>query len=272
MDGTPLGAAEWVYSVALGAGYKTVKDIQGAATSARYKQFITCPNMKCVVHVGHGNNEKGILFAQDDITWQWFAALPKDYLVQQVHMYGSCLIQNDPFKSAFMGTGVEAFMAGKGTIDINTLQNTMFAIANGIFYKKEIKASFEASDARSKGWDISGNPPNGPWYVDKAITSIHFLLPRPESKSNNLICQYSKNTGVITVAYVAGNNPGERNQKVLITVYSLEGHCLANLVPDRELPASNTVRMDASKLSNGVYVVTLTRGSTTLSARAMIYK
>lgn len=270
MDGTPLGAAEWVYSVALGAGYKTMKDIQGAATSTRYKQFLTCPKLKCVVHVGHGNNEKGILFAQDDIQYPWFAALPKDYMVEQVHMYGSCLIQNDPFKSAFMGTGVEAFMGGKSTIDINTLQNTMFAIANGIFYKKEVKASFEASDARSKGWDISGNPPNGPWYVDKAITLLNFIIPRPQSQAKNIVCSYSRNTGALTISWPAGKNQDIGNREVSIAIYSIEGTFITDCTDEHKKLAFDKVQVNVSNLATGVYIVTLTSGGNTLSSRTIL--
>jgi hypothetical protein len=272
MDGAPLGAAEWVYSVALGAGYKTVKDIQANATSARYKQFITCPKIKCVVHVGHGNNEKGIMFAMDDIRYEWFAALPKNYLVQQVHLYGSCLIQNDPFRSAFLGTGVEAFMAGKSTIDITTLQNTMFAISNGIFYKKEVKASFEATDARSKGWDISGNPPNGPWYVEKAPTPISFLIPWPEPKTPDLLCRYSKADQKITVTYLSKQNPGVSGQIVTLDVYTVEGKRIANLVNGQKTADTYKATINTSDLVNGVYAVRLTMGNKNISARTVIYR
>jgi hypothetical protein len=271
MDGAPLGAAEWCYSVALGAGYKTAKDIQANATAERFKQYLTCPKIKCVIHVGHGNNEKGILFAQTDIQYPWFAALPNDYLAQQIHMYGSCLVHNDPFKAAILGTGVESFMGGVTTIDITTLQNTMFAISQGIFYGQEVKAAFNNSDAKSKGWGISGNPPNGPWYVDFA-TPIGITVPQPDVKTPDLLCRYSKTNQNIAVTYVVKHNPDAASQKVTLDIYSLEGRLIKNLVNEQKQNGTYTVKWNIAGQVNGVYIVKLTIGNKKLSASTVVYR
>ncbi len=271
MDGPPLGAAEWCYSVAVGAGYKTAKDIQAAATAERFKQYLTCPKMKCVIHVGHGNNEKGILFAQTDIQYPWFASLPSDYLAQQIHMYGSCLVHNDPFLSAILGTGVEAFMGGVTTIDITTLQNTMFAISQGMFYGQEVQAAFNSSDARSKGWGISGNPPNGPWYVDFS-TPIDVSVPKAERKTPDLLCRYSKANRNVAVTYVIKRNHDAAGQKVKLDVYSLEGTLIKNLVNEQKANGTYMVTWDIANCVNGVYIVKLTSGNKRLSARTVVYR
>lgn len=271
MDGPPLGAAEWCYSVALGAGYKTAKDIQANATAARYKQFITCPKMKAVIHVGHGNNEKGIMFATTDITHQWFSAQASDLLTQQIHMYGSCLVQNDPFQSAILGTSVEAFMGGVENINQTTLQNTMFAISNGIFYGGEVKASFNKTDAVSNGWGISGNPPNGPWYVDFA-TPISITVLQPKIKTPDLLCQYSKANQNILVTYVVKQNSNAVSQKVTLDVYSLDGKLIKNLVNEQKPNGAYTINWDISDQPNGVYIAKLTIGNERLSASTVVYR
>jgi len=271
MDGAPLGAAEWCYSVALGAGYKTAKDIQANATAARFKQYITCPKIKAVIHVGHGNNEKGIMFASTDIQHPWFAALPDDYLTQQIHMYGSCLVHNDPFLAAILGTGVEAFMGGVTNISITTLQNTMFFISQGIFYSQEVKAAFNNSDAVSKGWGISGNPPNGPWYVDYA-TPISTTVPQPNLKTPDLLCRYSKANQNIAVTYVVKQNPNAVGQKVKLDIYSVKGKLIKNLVNEQKQNGTYKVNWNISDQVNGVYIVKLTIGNKKLSASTVVYR
>lgn len=266
MDGAPLGAAEWVFSVALGAGYKTVKDIQANATAARFKAFITCPKIKAVVHVGHGNNEKGIMFATTDIQHPWFAALPNDYLVQQIHMYGSCLVQNPPFQTAILGTGVEAFMGGVTNIDITTLQNTMYAIAMGIFYGGEVKASFNNTDAVSNGWGITGNPAGGPWYVDIAtpiINTVDNNISSPE-----LICTYSNQLNTdMNITYSV-----TRDKNVRLDVYNTSGKLVENLVNETKQSGKYTMKWNVRERANGIYIFKLRVGNKEIVKRNMILK
>ncbi len=236
-----------------GAGYKTVKHIAADATTTNFKSYLNCPKLKCVIHVGHGNNEKGILLADTDIRHEWFAEQPTDYLSQQIHLYGSCLVQNDPFKAAILHTGVEAFMGGITTIDIVTLQNTMYFISMGMFYGKEVEESFLSTDARSHGWGISGNPPSGPWYVDFDATDMSKeVISTPSNSGSAMSCIYNKVTNKILVNLKGGI---KKNENVKLDIFSTNGRFIKTAFNGNIPNGDKQILIEGKNLSKGIYIL-----------------
>jgi len=255
MDGVPAGAATWCANEATNAGYKTVLDLAAAATAQKFKDYLSCPKLVSAIHVGHGNTWV-IAFASEIITNEWFEALPSDYLAGQTHMYGSCLAHNEPLEPSIINAGVEAYMSGDVELNIQYLQNTMFQISRAMFNGTEVGAAFNASDARSRGWGISGNPPGGPWYIEN---STPIKTAKDTHSPIDLFCSYSGRS--ITITYSVNDGQKSLVNNVRLDIFNISGRLVETVVNEQKQAGTYKTTWNTNDQADGVYIIKLRVGA-----------
>lgn len=269
MDGVPAGAATWCANEATNAGYKTVLDLAAQATAQKFKDYLSCPKLVSAIHVGHGNTWV-IAFASEIITNEWFETLPADYLADQTHMYGSCLAHNEPLEPAILGAGAEAYMSGDVELNIQYLQNTMFTISRAMFNGTEVGEAFDASDALSRGWGISGNPSGGPWYIDDSTPVKTVEAP---NSSHGLYCHYSNQSHPhVSVTYTVNKDRQAFDNNVRLDIFDISGKLVETLVNEPKENGKYSVNWHAGDFANGVYLFKLRAGSKETVNRIMLVK
>jgi hypothetical protein len=266
MDGVPAGAATWCANEASNAGYKTVLDLAAAATAQKFKDYLSCPKLVSAIHVGHGNTWV-IAFASEIITNEWFETLPPDYLREQTHMYGSCLAHNDPLEASILGAGAEAFMSGDVELNIQYLQNTMFSISRPMFNGTDVETAFNGSDARSRGWGISGNPPGGPWFIE---VSTPIRTGNKPFARDNLSLHYGNQC--ISVTYTVNNGHNAQGNNARLDVYTISGKLVKTLIDEPAMAGKYSVKWNVADQANGIYLFKLYTGGNVTVKRYLISK
>lgn len=103
-------AIDFLYDLFTKAGFRCKKLLGTEANLNNYQSYLTS-NLMGFVNVGHGN-PNGISLSDGFLLHSWFQGLSNQALKPVVVYFNSCLVHNDPLKSAIMHAGARTFIGG----------------------------------------------------------------------------------------------------------------------------------------------------------------
>jgi PKD repeat protein len=107
------------YTVITNKGYKAVKLLGNQETNTNIKNYLSCPNLKGWIRVGHGMTSYLVLY-DGNLSYTYFQGLPSNYLNCKIIYANSCQAHNSPFEPAVMNAGAQMFVAGNVDLWIGT--------------------------------------------------------------------------------------------------------------------------------------------------------
>jgi hypothetical protein len=165
---TAFAGVKNVYEEAVAYGYKATMLLGANATVENYVNYLSCPNLKGFLNIGHGS-EGGIMLDDGVLTSDEISQDLKDKLRKEVFvLFNSCEVFNNPLKSSLTEDAVaKKYSGGITALLIGPSELASQCIWNSAYQMQKISPAVKYCNMHFDSRDKFGIGGHGTNFLDK---------------------------------------------------------------------------------------------------------